>query len=239
MTFLLACTLLLQASGVTDKEAEAAVATFRKDWKTPDVSKRAAAATTLAQIEHVKVAAALAPVAARDEVAVRTAIYEGLGNWKTCKPQASQVLLAGVKSEFNDGNLGQDISLPALEVLLPAVVKLRVKAAVADLHKVMPTGDPKFDKLLFTTVGDLKTRDSVDPLIKIWREDEQEAGEKGGTDTRSVVNSATRAQRMQMIADRKTLIQGALQSITGQSFNTSGEASKWWVKNKGTFKDPQ
>lgn len=239
MTLLLTCALLLQASGVTDKEAEAAVTQFKKDWKTPDVSKRAAAAATLAQIEHVKVAAALAPVVGRDEVPVRTAIYEALGNWKTCKTQASTILLAGVRSEFNDGNLGAEISMPALEVLLPAVVKQRVKAAVSELHKQIPSADAKFEKLALTTIGELKTRDSVDPLIKIWREDEMEAGEKGGTDTRSVVNSATRAQRLQMIADRKGLIQGALQSITGQSFTTSGEASKWWVKNKGTFKDPQ
>lgn len=238
MNLLLACALLFQASGVTDKEIEAAVAQFRKDYKTTDVTRRAAAVATLAQTEHVKVAAALAPVAARDDVPVRTAIDEALGNWKACKAQASQVLLAGVRSEFNDGNLGAEISMPALEALLPAVAKQRVKAALAELHRQIPSADAKFEKLAFTTLGDLKTRDSIDPLLKIWREDELENADKGGADARSVVNSATRAQRLQMIADRKGLIQGALQSITGQSFNTSGEASKWRAKNKGTFKDP-
>jgi len=237
MTILALALVLAQAAGPTEKEADAAIAAFKTAYKSDDVIKRGQAVTALGQCEHLKVLSVLSPLLGREEGVVRLAAIEALAGWTSHQAEAGKLLLPVLR---------QEPASPPDEVLfeglLKAIVKLRVKAAAGDLHRLMIPMTEKRTRMVIDAVGDLRSRESIDPLLKLWQDDEHETEPKRPKpgDTNSVIRSQQRPDviRAQFLADRSKWIQNALQTITGQIFADSKEGLAWWRQNKATFKDP-
>jgi HEAT repeat protein len=227
MATLLVLALLAAPQAVPDREAEAAISQFRKDYKSPDVSRRVAAVSALAKVEHLKVLAAVAPIVAREDTEVRSAAVEGLGGWAAHKPEVTRVLGASFKVEVKD----QKSEMP-FEPFLEAFGKLRAKSALPDVHLLFQYWDPEWCDPAVKAVGVIRCRDSVEPLIKLWQRDELAAKDQ------NVLNEKTRPALNAEIAARAALIKQSLKAISGQDFAAPADASKWWKDNKATFKDP-
>ncbi|HYF00726.1 MAG TPA: hypothetical protein VEJ18_17525 [Planctomycetota bacterium] len=101
------------------------------------------------------------------------------------------------------------------------------------------------------TCAKLKAKDSVDPLLALWRELEQIKDDKdpnggiggglgGGLGGGGVAgtNSIGDEQRKR----KETLtpaVEDALGKISGETFKNLKEAQDWWRRAKSTFKDPE
>lgn len=239
MTVLAIAFLLAQAAGPTDKDADAAIAAFKTAYKSDDVIKRGAAVKTLGQCEHPKILSAMSGPLAREESFVRVAAVEAIAAWTSHPLEAGRAILAVLKQELSSGAPSDEV---LFEALLKALVTLRVKAAAGDLHRLMIPMSEKRTKLVIDAVGDLRSRESIDPLLKLWQDDEHESQPRTPKpgDTNSVVRSQQNPDviRAQFLADRSKWIQNALEAITGKVFADSKEGTTWWRQNKATFKDP-
>ena len=240
MTILALAILFCQAAGATDKEAEAAINAFKTGYKSDDVVKRGAAVTALGQCEHPKVLSQMPPPLSHEESFVRVAAIEALSGWTSHRAEAGRLLLPVLRQELGDKSGGPPDEV-LFDALLKALVKLRVKAAAADLHRLMIPMTEKRTRMVIDAVGDLRSRESIDPLLKVWQDDEHETQPRTPKpgDTNSVIRSqqSPNVIRAQFLADRSKWLQNALQTITGQIFADAKEGAAWWQKNKATFKD--
>ncbi len=242
MTMLALVLLFAQATGPTDKEADAAIAAFKAAYKSDDVIKRGDAVKALAQCEHPKVLSAMGGLLVREDSFVRVAAVESLAAWTSHQAEAGRALLTVLKQEVFDKS-GFPADKVLFEPLLKAVVALHVKAAAPDLHRLMVPMHETRTRMVIDAVGDLRNRESIDPLLKLWAEDEHELEPKKPPkpgDTDSVIRSQQRPDviRAQFLADRSKWIQNALQTLTGKIFEDAKAGTAWWQKNKATFKDP-
>jgi len=87
----------------------------------------------------------------------------------------------------------------------------------------------------------LKSKDSVDPLLGLWKEldgiKEQKAdglGELGGglTGTNPIQDESQNRKR-----DLTPAVESALSKITGADHRTLKDANEWWRKNRAAFKE--
>lgn len=224
---ILILTAALLALQSADKDADAAIAQFKKDYKTNDVAKRTAAVSELVKVEHLKVLNILSPIVAREDTEVRSAAVEGLGGWKAHRDPVMKVLSTVFKAELKD----MKSEMP-YEPVLEAFGKLRAKSVLPDIHTLFQYWDPEYCDPAVKAVGVVRCKDSIDPLIKLWQRDELQAKDQ------NILNEKTRPALQAEIAARAALIKASLKSITDKEFATSSDAQKWWKDNKATFKDP-
>lgn len=225
MTILLS--ILLLAAQATDKEADAAIAQFKKDYKSNDVSKRTQAVGELVKVEHLKVLNIASAVLGREETDVRAAAAGGLGAWKAHRDPVIKALGAVFKAELKD----MKSEMP-YEPFLEAFGKLRAKTVLPDIHTLFQYWDPEYCDPAVKAVGVIRGKDSIEPLLRLWARDELQAKDQ------NILNEKSRPAMQAEIAARAALIKASLKSITDKDFASSSDAQKWWKDNKATFKDP-
>jgi HEAT repeat protein len=90
----------------------------------------------------------------------------------------------------------------------------------------------------------LKSKDTIDPLLSLWREldnikeEKDEGGGLGGlggglTGTNPVVDEQRKRK-----GDLTPAVSGALAKITGQDFKAHKDALEWWRKSRAGFQEP-
>jgi len=209
-----------------DKAADEAIQSFRAAMKSPEVAVRVAGVAELGKVQHEKVLKVLAACLTIDDKAVRIQAADALGHFKVKKP-----LVCGVLSEALDMNS----RVPEVQTaLLKALKDLQEEAGLAAAGRFMDDKNPKVAEAAIEITGVVRSRASIDPLIKLMKKlthsGEGYSSGDGSLDVPADEQLRQRARQLQSAAGK------ALQLITGEKWATVEEWEAWWKKNSSTFK---
>jgi HEAT repeat protein len=209
-----------------DKEAEDAIATFKSAAKSSEVSVRVEAVRELARMPHEKVIRVLGTVLTTDDKVVRVAAAKALGAFQDKKPKAVSVLAEAI---------GYNTKEPEVEIaILSALRELRDKAALGVAYRYLDEKNEKIAEAAIGVTEAIKSRDSVEPLIKLIKHligagDGVSSGD-GSLDAPPDSRLQERARLLDSAAQK------ALRAITGESFSSPREWEGWWKRNGATFR---
>ena len=218
--------LALMMGLADDKEADEAIHTFRLAMKSPEVTVRVAAVGELGKCKHEKVVKVLALCLIVDDKAVRIQAAGALGRIEVKKPQ-----VCGLLSDALETNA----KLPEVQTaLLAALTDLREEAALSPAYRYMDDKNAKVAESAIDIMGVVRSRGSIEPLIKLMKKlvhsgEGYNSGD-GNLDVPADEQLRQRARQLQSAAGK------ALQSITGEKWNTVQEWEAWWKRNAATFK---
>jgi len=209
-----------------DKAAEDAIAKFKSAAKSPDVSVRVEAVRQLGQTEHEKVLKVLASILESEDKVVRIEAAKVLGAYQDKKPKAVSVLAA---------TLGSNSKEPEVEIaILLALRDLRDKGALGVAYRYLDDKNGKVAEAAIAITEAIKSRDSVEPLIKLIK---RLIGAGDGVTSGDGSFDAPPDPRLQ---ERARLLdaaaQKALRAITGESLSSPREWESWWKRSGAGFR---
>jgi len=218
--------VLLAFLGADDKEAEEAIAKFRLDSKSPEASIRVDAVRELARVQHEKVIRILGSVLSTGDKPIQIAAAKALGAFQEKKLKAVIVLAEAGATSIKD----PDVAI----AILSALRELREKAALGTAYRYLDDKDGKIAVAAIGITETIKSRDSVEPLIKLMK---RLIGAGDGVSSGDGSFDAPPDPRLQERARNLTeAAQKALEAITGVSFSTAREWENWWKRNGATFR---
>ena len=99
------------------------------------------------------------------------------------------------------------------------------------------------------SLAKLRTKDSIDPLLALWKDLDQIRDDKdtggggvgglgGGIGGVNPTNTLADEQKKRK-SDLTPAVETALEKISGEDFKTLKEATDWWRRAKSTFKEPE
>ncbi len=224
-----------------DKAADEALDKFKAEYKGV-ASDRASAVNNLGQVQHKKTLSKLLNVLMGDpEAPVRIAAAQAIGGWKEDKTRAAAMLQAALQANARVPEVAAEIykAMGALEdpVVLPGV------------HRAFKEKDTKIAKAAIECTGEIRSRDSIDPIIDYMKDMERRKG-GGGLNTGvpggggmggfnlpggGGGGSDPQAQRAKELHEA---LVAAIQAITLERYAAVNEWEIWWDRNKATFKVP-
>ena len=225
-----------------DDEAKAKIADFKKELKGAKSDKDVVRAIeSLGSLQHPKVLTELKSYLSKT-VDVAVAAAEQIGKYKKDKDAAESLMAAS-------GSRDKDVSVKCVRYAGDVEYKPIVPKLVALFrHKEVDIAKEAVD-----SCAKLRSKDAIDPLLKLWgemegiKEDKNNSGGTGGlgglggggiTGTGGVGQSYQEEQ-LKRKRDLTPAAESALRKITGEDFKDLRAANDWWRKNKGTFKDPE
>jgi len=211
--------------GAEDKEAEEALQKFKAEMKSPEVSTRVTAVTTLGRTQHEKTMKALGACLAADDRSVRIAAARALGGFQEKKPKAVALLAEALAPNAKE---------PEVEAAIFAALRdLRDRSALGVAYRYL---DDKNGKVAESAIGlteAIHSRDSIEPLIKVLKKlvgaGDGVASGDGSFDVPADENLKARARLLETAATK------ALAAITRERFSGAKEWEAWWKKNGATF----
>jgi len=216
---------------VDEKEADEAIERFKKAYRDPNPTARAAAVAELSKTPHDKTLRKVAEFLQQDVPQVRIAAAKGMGEFKDYKKMATPVLVASL-----GGPNQKEYAVQA--AIFEGLGKLRDETALPAVHNNFRAEHITVAKAAVASAGAIRHRDSMDALIALiediekWLKREQNGPYK---DDKGVGDKAAAKARITDIQDE---VVKAFQSITKEKWTTSQEWKIWWGKRKATFKVP-
>lgn len=232
------------AQEVSDDEAKEHVKAFKKEiGKAKEPSDQVIAIEGLGSKQHAKILDELKSWLGKGSVDVRIAAAEQIGKYKG-EEKAAEALLGAAKST-NARKDTMDVAIKCIRYLANTGVRKMTKSLVAFFgHR-----DNDFAREVVDTCGALKSKDAIDPLINLVREleaikEEDTSGSSvpGGIPGGMPGGGPAPNQQDEKIERKKALLNPAIQAlkdITGEKYNTGQEWTKWWSKNKNSFKEQE
>ena len=225
-----------------DDEAKAKIADFKKELKGAKSDKDVVRAIEgLGNLQHPKVLTELKGYLSKTgDIAVAAA--EQIGKYKKDKEAAESLMAAS-------GARDKDLSVKCVRYAGDTEYKPIVPKLVALFrHKEVDIAKEAVD-----SCAKLRSRDAIDPLLKLWTEMEGISEDKnnsggtgglgglggGGITGTGGVGQSYQEEQLKRKRDLTPAAESALRKITGEDFKDLRAANDWWRKNKGTFKDPE
>ncbi len=224
-----------------DDEAKAKIADFKKELKTAKSDKDVVRAIEgLGALQHPKVLTELKSYLSKT-VDIATAAAEQIGKYKKDKDAAETLMAAS-------GSRDKDVMIKCIRYAGDVEYKGIVPKLVALFrHKEVDAAKEAVD-----SCAKLKSKDAIDPLLKLWGEMEGIKEDKpgsgggglgglggGGITGTGGVGQSYQDEQLKRKRDLTPAAESALRKITGEDFKDLRAANDWWRKNKGTFKDPE
>lgn len=228
--------ILALTLSLADDEAAATAALdkFKTDYKSKEVSARAAAVSELARTQHDKVWARLGSLLAADEKEVRIAAAKGLAGVTENRKKAVVYLSAGATANAKDPVV--------LAAILKAIGDAKDPLGAAEVEKSFKSKQIPVAKAAIEAAGEIGSRSSVEPLIDTlkWLEsnaqDAPAYGANGGGKTPSVGGNGTSdASAKERDTALRPVVIKVLGSITKTSHGTVKEWSDWWRAEGAKF----
>jgi HEAT repeat protein len=226
MLTLLALVALL---GPDEKEADDAIQKFKTSFKTSDVNARMQAVAQLGEVHHEKVMKVISPYLSTDEKGVRVVAAKALGKFDIKKSLAVSLLAAALPANTPE--------IEVEEAIFAAFKELNDPSALPTAYQYFETKQEKVAEASIRLTGEIKSRNSIDPLLKLVKK-LQNAGEAVGGGTTGNYGGQVvpadpelraRAQRLTGTAMK------ALEAITGEKFGNLHDWDAWWKRNAATF----
>jgi HEAT repeat protein len=220
---------LLALLGPDEKEADDALQKFKAAIKTSDVNARMQAVAQLGEVHHEKVMRALAQYLTTDEKGVRVVAVKAIGKFDIKKSLAVSLLAAALPANT--------MEVEVEEAIFTAFKELSDPSALPTAYQYFETKQEKVAEASIRLTGEIKSRNSIDPLLKLLKK-LQNAGEAvGGSGTGTYGGQVVpadaelraRAQRLTAAAMK------ALELITGEKFGNLHDWDAWWKKNAAAF----
>lgn len=209
-----------------EKETEDAIQRFKAAMKSPELATRVVAVGDVGKLQNVRVLRVLASCLVTDDKAVRIAAAKSVGGFQEKKPQAVAVLADGLEANAKEPDVQAEI--------LSAMKVLREEAALAPAYRHLDDKNEKVAEAAIGVTGVVRSRNSVDPLIKLMKKlltaGEGVSSGDGSFDVPPDEALRERARKLEAAAAK------ALGSITGEKWSTAQEWAGWWKSNSGTFK---
>lgn len=206
----------------TDKEAEEAVANFKKAYASKDESARVAAVEGLASTQNHRVVDALAAALKDKEPSVRRAAAKVIGGqWD--KSAAATLLRA-----INPDDPAKDVQVAIINALgeteneqaVPVLISLLTPKRKGQQEDTF-TG-PAINAL--KRIGSFRATEDLVTFLTREQAGQGRGGRRGGGGGQQNSDPLTKEA------------ESALQYITGQHFSSAMEWRKWWNENKDTLK---
>jgi len=234
-----------------DAAANEALTTFEASFQQKkDSASRAGAIGTLAHTHHEKVVSKLSSLLSNEDKGVRTAAAQGLAGYTSAPPELKKTAAHALASGLTAGVNSRDPDM--MQTILAALGSLQEDSSGQAIKAHFEDKDAKIAGAAVTAAGALKSKAMVDPLIELLRECEKltkpppspapssgksmkspkTKGSSGGGGSSQPDPEAVKRDRASALIPS---IVGALQTTTGQNFNTADEWEKWWSKNRGSF----
>lgn len=238
---ILASTLLAQSEEEKKKEeeAKAKLADYRKELKGAKTDKDVTRAIEgLGELQHPKILAELKNYLSKNlDGAVAAA--EQIAKYKKDK-EAAEALV-------NAASARKDAAVKLIRYAGDTEYKgIAGKLAGFFRNKETDTAKESVDSL-----GKLKCKESIEPLLTLWREldniKEEKTNDKGGSgglgggvgNLTGGVGASMQDEQLKRKRDITPAVESALKKITGEDFKDLKAANEWWRKNKSTFKEPE
>jgi HEAT repeat protein len=237
--------LALFSSPQDDKAFQSAIKKFQEDYYKVGAKddEKIAAVNYLAQHHHEKIVKVLAPLLIEGSLPVRIMIARSLAQFAGIDAAARE-LLSGLQAQANSGKKQGAVRIE----ILRALGALRYKPAAPEVGKLVGDKEVWVAKAAIDASSRIRFQEAIPLLIKALSRIEGKEGDSEvtanplegiveGVDAGSLFKPDPRQPKRP--SERELLkgpIQGALQSITKQSFASAKEWESWWAKNKATFK---
>jgi hypothetical protein len=238
----LALLALFQATP-DDAAVTAALDKFKADYKSKELDQRVAAVTELAKTPHDKIIAKLSLLLGVDEADVRIAAAKGLVEQPENKKKAALALA---------GALGANLNLiPVDVVILEQLGVLKEDLTAPEVEKYFAkTGPLDIQKAAIVASGKIRSVSSIDPLIKLLKELEQEvqknngptgAGKVKGIGGKGVPGKAGavkngNAEERNRAMELLPAVRASLTAITGASCPDAKDWEAWWAEHRASFR---
>lgn len=197
-----------------DKEAEEAIARFKKAYRNGSSGARAVAVTDLARTPHKKTLLALAPLLIRDVNTVRREAAKGLGGFVDHKKLAVPLLMSALK-----GPNSKEYEVQA--AIYESLGKLGDPRALNTIRQGFKHKDAKVAGAAYKAAGQMKAIFVIETIIKNLEKEEKVSKRSGSNDPQK-----TRARAL--VPD----IIKAMQLMSGDRWTTAQEWQIWWKRNK-------
>ncbi len=223
--------LLAFLLGVQDPAAapaDAAVAQFKADYKSPDVKARVEAVAALGKVQHPKTGKILAALLLTDDPAVRRRAAEMLGAWSTKQAEIGALLQAALKP-----NSRQPLVLAAL---FDALGTLRHKPAVLEVNNNLNHLHNDVSVAAIRAAGKLGAAKSMDRLIGMWVSVDEYRNPRPSTDGKLGSSNRT-PEKDQRYGMQDPELKAAINAIARKTFGTAYEARDWWNANRAAFRE--
>ncbi len=224
------------AQGVDDKAAEEALERFRAEYKGA-AADRSAAVTALANTQHDKTLSRLGNILMGDpESSVRCVAARGIGTWKENKQKAAATLLNGLAANARITEVQVEI--------FKALGELGEAVAVPIVHASFKDKDSKVAKAAIECAGEIRSRDSIKPLIDYLEVMERRRDSGGGGGVGGFgglpggVGGGGDDPQVRRARELIPAINKSLQSITLERWSNPKDWEIWWKRNEATFKVP-
>jgi HEAT repeat protein len=242
LVFLIALCLSPQQD---DAAATEAVSAFDATLsRSKDPGTRLAAVGTLSKVHHERVVSRLGMVLSHEEKPLRIAAAQAMMVFKenpALRKSAAHALSSALSA-------GANLKEPEVQVALyGAIGHLGDESSCTVLRSHFDEKDAQIAQAAITAAGSIKVKSMVEPLIDELRDCEKKAKSpqsSGSTPKRvkSAKNSGggepaldPEQQKRQRALNLLPVVQQALNTLTGQSFNTADDWEKWWSKNRNSF----
>jgi hypothetical protein len=228
-----------------DKALSQAIKKFQHDFSRPGAGddEKINAIQYLAQIHHDQVVKAFSPLLTSDSLAVRMMVARTLSQFAGVA-EAPKELLGALQST---ANAGRKWSAVRIEILRGLGV-LAYKPAAAEIGKLIGDREVWVAKAAIDACSRIRFEEAVPLLIKALARIEGKEGDAElsvnplndlveGIGVRSLFKPDERQTKKPNERELlKEPLQGALKAITNQSFLTSKDWDRWWMKNRLSFK---
>jgi hypothetical protein len=251
MVLLMLAMLLAPQAPQDEAAANEALSTFETGFQQKkDSASRAGLIGQLARTQHEKVVSKLSSFLTNQDKSLKVAAAQGLGQYTSASPELKKSAAHALTSALSAGANNNDADM--MQALFSALGTLQEESSGNAIKSHFEDKDAKIAGAAVSAAGAIKSKALIEPLIELCRECEKQAkppgssappsgksvkvpkskGNSGGGGSSQPDPEAAKRDRANSLL---SAIAGALQTATGQNFNTADEWEKWWSKNRGTF----
>jgi HEAT repeat protein len=234
--------IVLALAPQDEAAAKAALETYKTATaKSKDPKAHADAVSELAKTPHEKVAAMLGSLLTTDDKDVRIAAAAGLATFtqpaelkSSAAKHLTQALTAGANAKMIDVRVA----------IFAALGALQEESSANAVKSHFDDKDPKIACAAVSAAGQMKSKSLVEPLIQLLRDCEKTVNGGALPLPPPVKGKPAPPPPPQKDLDREkkdranavmSAAGAALGALTGQSFKSSDEWERWWIKNRSTF----
>jgi hypothetical protein len=228
----------------TDEEAKTHIADCKKEFakcKTADDFIRAI--ESLGSKKHPKILDELKTWLGKGSIDVRIAAAEQISKYS--KEEKASDALIGIAKATNARKDTMDLAIKCIRYAGDVGVRSATKSLLVYFdHRECDVAREAID-----SCAKLKSKEAIDPLLNMIRvleavkEDQGQQNNGGQNIPGGNFPGANQPnQEDEKVKRKKELLQPAIQAmkdITGERYNTGTEWTKWWSKNKNTWKEPE
>lgn len=223
--------LILLAALANDKEADEAIARFKTAYATNSPTARAAAVFELGRVQHEKVLARLAGCLAQEAKEVKTAAARALGGFTEHKPKASAVLAASIAPNDKE----PDVQVAIYESL----GKLGDPSSLQVIHRGIQEKNPKAASAAILAAASYKNAAMIDAIMEEYEDADKvnkaNTGGGGGVPGFGVPGGGGSDPGKDRAKEVAKACAKAMQSLSGDKYQTYGEWKIWWARRRATF----